>query len=199
MTSQSTATGILSVYVKCRNLISFKTPFPSPVYNWFNNFFHTENQIRCFCFQSSNIIKKNSKTEETSIVFPCVFALLGPSFFLIFQDFFCHLLSLSRTFSSNHVRVGLLMTNSTSFSLRVSWFLLHSLRIIFPDMEILPNLWWFYLMIFWCCSCSVAQSCLTLCDPMDCSWPGLPVPHCLWTLPKFTSVVSVMPSSHLIL
>ena len=24
---------------------------------------------------------------------------------------------------------------------------------------------------------SVAQSCLTLCDPMDCSTPGLPVPH----------------------
>ena len=144
MTSQSTATGIPSVYVKCRNLISFKTPFPSPVYNWFNNFFHTENQIRCFCFQSSNIIKKNSKTEETSIVFPCVFALLGPSFFLIFQDFFCHLLSLSRTFSSNHVRVGLLMTNSTSFSLRVSWFLLHSLRIIFPDMEIGVDILFFF-------------------------------------------------------
>ena len=24
---------------------------------------------------------------------------------------------------------------------------------------------------------SVAQSCVTLCDPMDCSTPGLPVPH----------------------
>ena len=22
------------------------------------------------------------------------------------------------------------------------------------------------------CACSVAQSCPTLCDPMDCSWPG---------------------------
>ena len=30
---------------------------------------------------------------------------------------------------------------------------------------------------------SVAQSCLTLCDPMDCSMPGLPVHH---HLPKFT-------------
>ena len=30
---------------------------------------------------------------------------------------------------------------------------------------------------------SVAQSCLTLCDPMDCSTPGLPVPH---QLPGFT-------------
>ena len=36
---------------------------------------------------------------------------------------------------------------------------------------------------FWCPSCSwnlfssVARSCLTLCDPMDCSTPGLPVHH----------------------
>ena len=30
-----------------------------------------------------------------------------------------------------------------------------------------------------CCYCSVTQSCLTLCDPMDCSAPGYPVLHCL--------------------
>ena len=30
---------------------------------------------------------------------------------------------------------------------------------------------------------SVSQSCLTLCDPMDCSMPGLPVHH---QLPEFT-------------
>ena len=29
---------------------------------------------------------------------------------------------------------------------------------------------------------SVAQSCLTLCDPMDCSTPGLPVHHQLMEL-----------------
>ena len=28
--------------------------------------------------------------------------------------------------------------------------------------------------------CSVAQSCLTLCDSMDWSMPGFPVLHCLW-------------------
>ena len=27
--------------------------------------------------------------------------------------------------------------------------------------------------------CSFAQLCLTLCEPMDCSMPGLPVPHYL--------------------
>ena len=30
-----------------------------------------------------------------------------------------------------------------------------------------------------CCCCSVAQSCLTLCDPMDCSTPGFLVLHYL--------------------
>ena len=40
---------------------------------------------------------------------------------------------------------------------------------------------------------SVAQSCLTLCDPMNRSTPGLPVHH------QRESIESVMPSSHLIL
>ena len=46
---------------------------------------------------------------------------------------------------------------------------------------------------------SVAQSCLTLCNPMDCSMPDLPVHH---QLPEFThklmSIELVMPSNHLI-
>ena len=41
---------------------------------------------------------------------------------------------------------------------------------------------------------SVAQSCLTLCDPMDCSIPGFPVHHQL----KLMSVELVMSSNHLI-
>ena len=36
-----------------------------------------------------------------------------------------------------------------------------------------------------CCCCSVAQLCLTLCDSMECSTPGLRVPH---HLPKFAQV-----------
>ena len=46
---------------------------------------------------------------------------------------------------------------------------------------------------------SVAQSCLTLCDPMNCSTPGLPVHHQLRSPPKPMSIESVMPSNHLIL
>ena len=43
---------------------------------------------------------------------------------------------------------------------------------------------------------AVAQSCPTLCNPMNRSTPGLPVHH---QLPELTSIESVMPSSHLIL
>ena len=32
-------------------------------------------------------------------------------------------------------------------------------------------------LLCWGCFCSVSQSCPTLCNPMDCSTPGLPVPH----------------------
>src|SRR5574341_746983 len=46
---------------------------------------------------------------------------------------------------------------------------------------------------------SVAQSCLTLCDPMNSSTPGLPVHHQLTEFTQTQSIESVMPSSHLIL
>ena len=45
-----------------------------------------------------------------------------------------------------------------------------------------------------CCCCSVTQSFPTLCNSMDCSMPGLPVPHHL-----LISISSVIPSSHFIL
>ena len=46
---------------------------------------------------------------------------------------------------------------------------------------------------------SVAQSRLTLCDPMDCGTPGLPVICNSQNSLKFVSIESVMPSNHLIL
>ena len=46
---------------------------------------------------------------------------------------------------------------------------------------------------------SVAQLCLTLCDSMGCSTPGLPVHRQLPKLLKLMSIESVMPSNHLIL
>ena len=38
-----------------------------------------------------------------------------------------------------------------------------------------------------------------LCNPIDCSMPGLSVLHCLWSLLKLLSIESMMPSNHLIL
>ena len=46
---------------------------------------------------------------------------------------------------------------------------------------------------------SGAQLCSTLCDPMDCSTPGLPVITNSWSLLKLMSIELVMPSSHLML
>ena len=46
---------------------------------------------------------------------------------------------------------------------------------------------------------SVAQSCLTLCNPMNHSTPGLPAHHQLPEFLKPMSIELVMPSSHLIL
>ena len=46
---------------------------------------------------------------------------------------------------------------------------------------------------------SVAQSCPTLCNPMDCTTPGLPVHQQLPGMLKLKSIESVMPSNHLIL
>ena len=51
-------------------------------------------------------------------------------------------------------------------------------------------------LLHFCC-CSVAKSCLTLCDPMDCSMPGFLVLH---YLPKFAQthcIESVILSNHL--
>ena len=61
----------------------------------------------------------------------------------------------------------------------------------------------FLLYFTWttsCCCYSVAQSCLALCNPMDCSMPGLPVPYRLLEFAQVhVQIAVVMPSSHLIL
>ena len=61
-----------------------------------------------------------------------------------------------------------------------------------------------FVVLCCCCCCLVAQSCLTLCDPVDCSMPVHEGQHSLSfttsrSLLKFLSTELVMPSSHLIL
>ena len=52
------------------------------------------------------------------------------------------------------------------------------------------------MLISFCAS--VAQSCLTLCDPMDCSMLGSPVLHHLLELTQTHAHKLVMPSNHLL-
>ena len=70
------------------------------------------------------------------------------------------------------------------FQTWVSWISCIGRRIIYhwATWETPPI---FKYLLWSCCCCSVTQSCPTLCDPMDCSMPGLPVPH---HLPKFAQV-----------
>ena len=49
------------------------------------------------------------------------------------------------------------------------------------------------------CCCSVAESCQTLCNSMDCSMPDLPTFTVPRSLLKLMSIESVMPSNHLVL
>ena len=50
------------------------------------------------------------------------------------------------------------------------------------------------------CCCSGDKSCLTLCDPMNCSMPSFPVLHYLYEFAqKLMSLESVMPFNHLVL
>ena len=57
----------------------------------------------------------------------------------------------------------------------------------------------FHFLIFTKYCCSVAKSCLILCNPMDCSMPDFPVLHYLLAFAQLMSIKSVMPSNHLLL
>ena len=71
--------------------------------------------------------------------------------------------------------------------------------ILFPSLLKCLTILACYLLYLLVQFSSVAQSCQTLCDPMDCSKPGLPVPHNTRSLHKLMSTELVMPSNHLIL
>ena len=84
------------------------------------------------------------------------------------------------------------------------WFIISQYSSSLPLLEALPFLPLFkvpppWKKIYSVQFLSVAQSCPTLCNPMDCSIPGLPVHHQLLDLLKLKSIESMMPSNHLIL
>ena len=61
-------------------------------------------------------------------------------------------------------------------------------------LQMLDKVWEFCF-----CHCSVAQSCPTLCNLMDCSAPGFPILHHLLELAQTHVFESVMPANHPIL
>ena len=62
----------------------------------------------------------------------------------------------------------------------------------------LNNIWACQMPLV-CCCCSVAKSCLALCDRMDCSTPGFLFFTLIQSLLKLISTESVIPLNHLIL
>ena len=55
----------------------------------------------------------------------------------------------------------------------------------------------YYFIHHICCYCSVAQSYLTLCEPMNCSTPGFPVLHYFLEFAQtLMCTESIMPSNH---
>ena len=67
------------------------------------------------------------------------------------------------------------------------------------DSSYFPALWLVVIQSYSVHFNSVAQSCLTLCNPKDYCKPGFTVHHQLPGLLKLMSIESVMPSNHLIL
>ena len=58
-----------------------------------------------------------------------------------------------------------------------------TVRVLFSLSSFNLNGPWYTTLITLCvCCCLVSQSCPTLCDPVDCSMPGLPVHHHLQEL-----------------
>ena len=65
-----------------------------------------------------------------------------------------------------------------------------------PLPSLCPQVYSLRLHLHWDC-CSVAKSCPTLCNPMDCRTQASLSLTISQSLPKFMSIASVMPSNHL--
>ena len=82
----------------------------------------------------------------------------------------------------------------------VRWVAKNQKQLIDWAVTIVLYMWMFNFVTYISQSVnSVTQSCLTLCNPMDYSTPGLPVHHEIPEYTQLMSTESVMPSNHLIL
>ena len=94
----------------------------------------------------------------------------------------------------------LLETNILSFCLQILHINAQRIKHIPRNMRVThPFIQLKVRCIFTRCCSSVAQSCLTLCYPMDCSMPGFSVLHCLPEFAQTHVLDSVMPPNRLIL
>ena len=107
-------------------------------------------------------------------------------------EVFLHHLSYSQCFAENY---SVTLSFSFEYSQRQETYHLLSQLILFGKSSPLESASWKLAQI---CCCSVAQSCLTLCSPMDCSMLGFPVLH---YLPEFaqTHMHWINDANHLIL
>ena len=93
-----------------------------------------------------------------------------------------------------HIACGTFRGDSGWLTIQWEWWLL-------PHFSDGFSILWYiqYMWKLWIQFSSVAQSCPTLCDPRNCSTPGLPSITNSRSSLRLTSIESVMPSSHLIL
>ena len=89
-------------------------------------------------------------------------------------------LSLGRLYVSRNQSISSRLTNILVYN-----YLECSLMIICISVILVVTSLLSLILLIGVCCCSVAQLCLTLCEPMDCSMPDFPVPH---YLPKFAQV-----------
>ena len=123
---------------------------------------------------------------------PAMLSLVSPSFsyrevflllmqspcYLAVQAFYFFWICVSRLYASSNLSISYKLSN------------------LLPHNRSQLSLMIFYLSVQFS---SVAQSCPTLCDPMDCNTSAFPVHHQSQSLLKLMSIESVTPSNHLIL
>ena len=119
---------------------------------WIKPWYHLVNQRSIFAFSCNHY-----EASTLSTHFPEVFGILEGSFLSLFLSFFFMISNLQKS-----------CRNSTGYSYYTPY--LNS-----PIIYIFLHLFYYSMNGFICVYhilCSVAQSRLTLCDPMDCTWPG---------------------------
>ena len=134
---------------------------------------------------NSKISSTNSRKVKKKLVFPSIYAKLCFFFFLIeyfigFPPFICYL----AVYTLLEIKITIVWgLKFTCMKLLISDIKISKLKLLLVKTVSITLQF-----------SSVAQSCLTLCNPMDCSTPGFPVHHQLLELTQ-THVHPIISSS----